>query len=84
MQTAILIVFCIKIWAVVGAGIAAVFLTVGIDRIDEDSRGTYAFCPLLIPAILLIWPLVLWRWWQIETNSAGWASRLSSLPRIHC
>ena len=54
MQAAILIVFCIKVWAIVGACIAAVFLTVGIDRIDEDSRGAYAFRPLLIPAILLI------------------------------
>lgn len=61
MQAAILIVFCVKIWAIVGACIAAVFLTVGIDRIDEDSRGAYAFRPRLIPAILLIWPLVLWR-----------------------
>ena len=83
MQAAILIVFCIKIWAIIGACIAAVFLTVGIDRIDEDSRGAYAFRPLLIPAFLLIWPLVLWRWWQIETESAGWAGRFRPIRKGH-
>ena len=70
MQAAVFIVFCIKAWAIIGVCISAVFLTIGIDRLDEDARGAYAFRPLLIPAILLIWPLVLWRWWQIETGSA--------------
>jgi len=64
-----------QLWGVVGAAIALAFLTIGIDRIDEDAREAYVFRPLLIPAILLIWPLVLWRWWVLETGRDQWARR---------
>ncbi len=68
MNTAELIFACIRWWLTIGAFVAAVFLTFGIDRIDEDARGAYVFRPLLIPGILLIWPLVLWRWFRLETG----------------
>ena len=67
----------------IGASVVAVFLTIGIDRTDENARGAYGFRPLLIPAILLIWPLVLWRWWQIETRAAGWAGRYHPIRKGH-
>lgn len=70
-------------WLVIGAAVTVVFLTVGIDRIDEDSRGAYAFRPLLIPGILLIWPLVLWRWMRLETKSDRWAARYKPPRAIH-
>ncbi len=53
-------------WLWIGVGVAALFLGWGIDRIDEDARGAYVFRPLLIPGIMLLWPLVLWRWWLLE------------------
>lgn len=62
-------------WLTLGAIAAALFLLIGIDRIDEDARGAYAFRPLLIPAILLIWPLVLWRWLRLELARDQWAFR---------
>lgn len=51
-----------KVWLVAGAVVAGAFLLAGIDRIDPAARRAYAFRPLLIPAILLLWPLVLLRW----------------------
>ncbi|MBY5932086.1 hypothetical protein KUV51_03665 [Tateyamaria omphalii] len=75
MDVATALVMAMQTWGIVGALVAAVFLTIGIDRIDEDVRGAYIFRPLLIPGVLLIWPLVLWRWWQIETERAAWADR---------
>ena len=75
METAATIVGLVQIWGIIGGCVALVFLTIGIDRIDEDAQGAYVFRPLLIPGILLIWPLVLWRWWQIEAKSAPWLSR---------
>lgn len=38
------------------------FLLFGIDRIDPAARGAYGFRPLLLPGLVLLWPLVLWRW----------------------
>ncbi|KIC49176.1 hypothetical protein [Tateyamaria sp. ANG-S1] len=75
MDVAAALVMAMQTWGMIGALVAALFLTVGIDRIDEDARGAYIFRPLLIPGVLLIWPLVLWRWWQIETERAAWADR---------
>ncbi|MEM9247923.1 MAG: hypothetical protein AAGB05_04395 [Pseudomonadota bacterium] len=57
----------VQVWLWTGAVVAIAFLGWGIDRIDEDARGAYVFRPLLVPGILLLWPLVLWRWWLLET-----------------
>ncbi|MEL7090375.1 MAG: hypothetical protein AAFN94_01445 [Pseudomonadota bacterium] len=75
MPVAEFIVTAAQAWLWVGAAVAVVFLTFGMDRIDEDARGAYVFRPLLVPGVLLIWPLVLWRWWQIEAQAAPWAAR---------
>lgn len=52
-------------YAVIGLCTAAIFLFRGIDRVDPNARGAWAFRPLLIPGLVLIWPLVLWRWWRL-------------------
>lgn len=61
------LILLVELWLYAGAAVAAIFLTIGIDRIDPDARGAYIFRPLLIPGVLLIWPLVLWRWFLLET-----------------
>ena len=78
LQTASLIVWLASLWLYAGAAVAALFLLVGIDRIDEDARGTYSFRPLLIPGILLLWPLVLRRWWVLEIRQRLMADFLPS------
>lgn len=75
MDIAQAIVMALQVWGIIGAVVAVVFLTIGIDRIDEDAQGAYVFRPLLIPGVLMIWPMVLWRWWQIEAGAAPWAAR---------
>ena len=45
-----------------GGAVAIVFLTFGLGLMDENARGAWIFRPLLIPGVLMIWPLVLWRW----------------------
>lgn len=81
MNEAEAIFFAIKIWGAIGLLVSVAFLLIGIDRIDEDARGAYIFRPLLVPAILLIWPLVLWRWYILETDNDQWASRYRP-PRV--
>ncbi len=82
-MTATAIIALAQGYCVIGAVVALIFLTVGMDRIDEDARGAYAFRPLLIPAILLIWPLVLWRWLREETGAASWQGRHSPPRAAH-
>ncbi|RED12194.1 hypothetical protein [Pontivivens insulae] len=75
MSFAATLVLMAEIWVWIGLAISALFLTIGIGRVDEDARGAYVFRPLLVPGIILIWPLVLWRWWIIETGRDDWAKR---------
>jgi hypothetical protein len=55
-----------EVYAAIGGAVAAVFLVFGIDRIDPAARGTHTFRPLLIPGIVILWPLVVVRWLQLE------------------
>lgn len=75
MAAAAFLISFAQAWGAIGGAVALIFLTIGMDRIDEDARGAYVFRPLLIPGVLLIWPLVLWRWWQIEAQAAPWLKR---------
>src|SRR6056297_348680 len=55
-----------KAYAIVGGVVAAAFILFGMDRVDPASRGSYAFRPLVVPGAVLLWPLVLWRWYRLE------------------
>jgi len=49
-------------YAAAGLAVAVAFLLFGLDRVEPASRGAYAFRPLLIPGLALLWPWVLLRW----------------------
>ncbi|MEM7496889.1 MAG: hypothetical protein AAF371_02710 [Pseudomonadota bacterium] len=49
-------------YLMLGAIVAAAFLVLGLDRVEPNARGAYAFRALLVPGLMLIWPIVLWRW----------------------
>lgn len=83
MNTAEFLLAFVQGWLTVGGIVAALFLTIGIDRIDEDSHGAYAFRPLLIPGILLIWPMVIWRWWSLKTGGFDPNSRYKPVRAAH-
>ncbi|MEE4187447.1 MAG: hypothetical protein V2I76_03240 [Roseobacter sp.] len=69
------LVLCVQLWGAAGTAVAAVFLTFGIGQIDEDARDALGFRPLLVPGILVIWPLVLWRWWVLASRRDRWQVR---------
>lgn len=83
MDTASAIIMLLEIWGVLGGLVALAFLGFGIDRIDADAKDAYIFRPLLIPGVLLIWPLVLWRWWQIEAETTPWMKRYQPVRKSH-
>ena len=68
MTAAATIVWIATLWIYAGSAVALIFLLIGIDRIDEDARGSYIFRPLLVPGIILLWPLVIFRWLQLESG----------------
>lgn len=62
-------------WLYCGAAVAVLFVLIGLGRVEENARGAYIFRPLIIPGILLLWPLVLWRWFVLETGGEAWRKR---------
>jgi len=66
MEVASAIVNLAMIYLAIGGIVALLFLVIGLDRIDPLARGAYAFRPLIAPGIVLLWPLVLWRWLALE------------------
>jgi hypothetical protein len=67
------IVLAAEFYAIIGAVVAAWFLLFRLDAIDPAARGAYTFRPLVIPGLVLLWPLVLLR-------CVGWPS---AAPRQH-
>ncbi|MEM1398937.1 MAG: hypothetical protein AAGF58_03610 [Pseudomonadota bacterium] len=67
------LIFALQIYAGIGAVVAAAFLLIGVDRIDPGSRGSYLFRVLVLPGVIGLWPLVLWRWWALEQDGVGGA-----------
>jgi hypothetical protein len=79
MGAAALIVTLGQAWLLAGLGVALAFLLFGLDRIDPAARGAYGFRPLLLPGLVLLWPLVVWRWLDAATQTG----RPPSLRRRH-
>ncbi len=49
----------------VGLVVAVLFLVWGIEAVDAGTHGSYAFRVLLVPGLILLWPLVILRWAQL-------------------
>lgn len=56
----------IYVYGGIGGVIALGFVLVGIDRVDPAAHGAYFVRPLLLPGLMLLWPLVLVRWIVLE------------------
>ena len=48
-------------YAAAGLAIGFAFRFRGVD---PAARGAHAFRPLLLPGLVLLWPLMPWRWRQ--------------------
>jgi hypothetical protein len=52
----------VSVYAALGLAVGLGFLLFGLPRRDPGAVGAYAFRPLLLPGLIALWPLVLWRW----------------------
>jgi hypothetical protein len=59
------IVQVVTIYLAIGIVLGVAFLFVGIGRVDPAARGAFAFRPLLLPGLTLLWPFVAVRWWSL-------------------
>jgi hypothetical protein len=55
----------VTIYLAIGIVLGVAFLFVGIGRVDPAARGAFAFRPLLLPGLTLLWPFVAVRWWSL-------------------
>lgn len=76
-------ILLVQIWGGIGVLVSLVFLTIGLGQIDEDARAAVTFRPLLVPGILVLWPLVLWRWWVLASGRDKWPRRHTPPRRSH-
>ena len=65
------IVMACEIWLAAGLVVGLWFTIFAIGRIDPAARGAYAFRPLLLPGLALLWPVVLWRWRRLARQDGG-------------
>ena len=56
-----LVFVILQLYALLGAAVAAWFLVARIEQADPSAIGAYSFRPLLIPGLILLWPLIIWR-----------------------
>lgn len=56
-------------YASIGLAVAIAFLLAALDRIDPAAHGAWAFRPLLVPGLVLLWPLVAWRWYTFARRN---------------
>ena len=76
------IIAFLYVYGAAGFMTALLFLLLGIDRVEPSARGAYAFRPLIVPGLIMLWPLVLWRWWRIARGRGADVSvRRSFLAR---
>jgi len=61
-ETARIVLAVAGAYAAVGVISGVAFLLFRLSPMDPSARGAYAFRPLLLPGLALLWPLVLWRW----------------------
>lgn len=60
------VILYVQHYATVGVVVAAAFLIIGVGRVSPEARGSYLFRLLVLPGIIGLWPLVVWRWFALE------------------
>jgi hypothetical protein len=71
MNLAFAIILMSELYAVAGVAVALVFLTIGVGRVDPAATHAYAFRLLILPGVVLLWPMVLRRWRMLSRQQHG-------------
>jgi len=82
MSFAELVIWAASAWLIVGCAVAVIFLSFGADRLLEGAREVYVFRVLVAPGIVLIWPVVLWRWYDMRSDNIAWQDHHTPSRRL--
>jgi hypothetical protein len=67
-----IILIIIAAYLAVGFLFAIPFVLKGVDRIDEGAHGAgWAFRLIIIPGIMVFWPLLLRKWIHISKHTSN-------------
>lgn len=83
MAIAEMIVHFAEGWLVVGAATTLVFLGFGLEPVEPAARRSQTFRVLLVPGLMLLWPLVLWRWRKMIADVADPDPHLRAQRQVH-
>ncbi|MEE9208061.1 MAG: hypothetical protein V3U67_06740 [Gemmatimonadota bacterium] len=62
METVDALLNIARLYGIIGAVTALIFVTVGVGRLDDGARGLRPlFRLILIPGATVLWPLTAWR-----------------------
>ena len=57
------LVLALEAYATLGLAFALVFVSLGVQKIDPEAKGTkLGFRLLIIPGVIAFWPMLLRRW----------------------
>ena len=57
------LVYTLAVYAGVGLVFAAMFVSVGVQRLDAEAQGSgIGFRLLILPGVAAFWPMFLYRW----------------------
>lgn len=88
MINAALIINALQWYAIAGTVLAIAFLGYGISRVAPGAAGSYVFRVLLVPGVVLLWPVVAWRWQALarqrsDAPAADWQVQHRPRRRLH-
>ena len=67
----------LRLYLLVGGLVAAWFCFYGLGKVDGNGEGAWVFRPLILPGLVMLWPLVVWRLAQIMR---GWDEAERHVP----
>jgi len=66
-----MLILAAQVYAAVGVAVALAFAVAGIGRVEPQARGAYAFRLVVLPGLVLLWPVVAARWLRLRAGTRG-------------
>jgi len=66
-KTVTIVLIAVVLYLALGLVFAIAFITRGIAKVDEGTRGaTFGFRIIILPGVVILWPILLRKWIKIR------------------